>query len=166
MSSTVVTLNVNGESREFLCRPGTTLLDALRDSLSLTAAKKGCAQGSCGTCTVLIEGRAVFSCLVPVETVFGRPVETLEGLANGDALHPLQEAFIEGFATQCGFCSSGMILAAKALLRVNPVPTRDDVIRAISGNVCRCTGYEPIIDAILAAAARLKKARPSKRAAE
>jgi len=166
MSSTVVTLNVNGESREFLCRPGTTLLDALRENLALNAAKKGCAQGSCGTCTVLIDGRAVFSCLVPVETVFGRPVETLEGLAAGNTLHPLQEAFIEGFATQCGFCTSGMILAAKALLRANPDPTRDDVVRAISGNVCRCTGYEAIVDAILTAAARLQKATPRKRAAE
>jgi carbon-monoxide dehydrogenase small subunit len=166
MSSSVVTLNVNGENREFLCRPGTTLLDALRDNLALTAAKKGCAQGSCGTCTVLIEGRAVFSCLVPVETVFGHPIETLEGLANGNVLHPLQEAFIDGFATQCGFCTSGMILAAKALLRANPEPTRDDVVRAISGNVCRCTGYESIVDAILAAAARLAKAPPRKRAAE
>jgi aerobic carbon-monoxide dehydrogenase small subunit len=168
MGSSVVTLNVNGGSHEFLCRPGTSLLDALRDNLGLTAAKKGCAQGSCGTCTVLIEGRAVFSCLVPVETVSGS-VETLEGLSSGEALHPLQEAFIEGFATQCGFCTSGMILAAKALLRANPDPTRDDVIRAISGNVCRCTGYEAIIEAILMAAARLKQAKPAtarKRAAE
>ncbi|HVZ00884.1 MAG TPA: (2Fe-2S)-binding protein [Dongiaceae bacterium] len=166
MSSSVVTLNVNGESREFLCRPGTTLLDALRDSLSLTAAKKGCAQGSCGTCTVLVEGRAVFACLVPVETIGSRPVETLEGLAAGEALHPLQAAFIEGFATQCGFCTSGMILAAKALLRASPDPTRADVVRAISGNVCRCTGYEAIVDAILMAAARLRKTATRKRAAE
>ncbi len=165
MSSSIVTLNVNGESREFLCRPGTSLLDALRDQLSLTAAKKGCAQGSCGTCTVLLEGRAVFACLVPVETVTGA-VETLEGLAQGEKLHPLQEAFIEGFATQCGFCSAGMILAAKALLRTNPDPTRAEVIRAISGNVCRCTGYEAIVEAILAAAAKLRKATPRKRAAE
>jgi carbon-monoxide dehydrogenase small subunit len=166
MSSSIVTLNVNGESREFLCRPGTTLLDALRDNLQLTAAKKGCAQGSCGTCTVLLEGRAVFACLVPVETITGRSVETLEGLSSGETLHPLQEAFIAGFATQCGFCTSGMILAAKALLRANPDPTRADVIRAISGNVCRCTGYESIVEAILAAASRLRKAVPRKRAAE
>jgi carbon-monoxide dehydrogenase small subunit len=166
MPSSVVTLKVNGESREFLCRPGTSLLDALRDNLSLTAAKKGCAQGGCGTCTVLLEGRAVFGCLVPVETITGRSVETLEGLSSGDTLHPLQEAFIAGFATQCGFCTSGMILAASALLRANPEPTRDDVIRAISGNVCRCTGYESIVEAILVAAARLRKAAPRKRAAE
>jgi carbon-monoxide dehydrogenase small subunit len=167
MPSTVVTLNVNGRVQEFLTRPGTTLLDALRESLHLTAAKKGCAQGTCGTCTVLLEGRPVFACLVPVETIAGRSVETLEGLAAGDTLHPLQETFVELFATQCGFCSSGMIMAAKGLLARNPDPSRSDVVRAISGNVCRCTGYEAIIDAILAAAARMKKAPPlRKKAAE
>jgi len=167
MSSTVVTLKVNGRAQEFLTRPGTTLLDALRDSLALTASKKGCAQGTCGTCTVLLEGKPIFACLVPVETVAGRSVETLEGLATGDALHPLQESFIELFATQCGFCSSGMIMAAKGLLARNPDPSRADVVRAISGNVCRCTGYEAIIDAVLAAAAKLKKSTPSrKKAAE
>src|SRR5689334_11564437 len=119
MPSTIVTLNVNGRAQEFLTRPGTTLLDALRDSLSLTAAKKGCAQGTCGTCTVLLEGKPVFACLVPVETVSGATIETLEGLAAGDVLHPLQEAFVEHFATQCGFCSSGMIMAAKGLLEHN-----------------------------------------------
>ena len=116
MSSSVITLKVNGRAQEFLTRPGTTLLDALRDSLSLTAAKKGCAQGTCGTCTVLLEGKPVFACLVPVETVGDRRVETLEGLADGEALHALQESFIESFATQCGFCSSGMIMAARGLL--------------------------------------------------
>ena len=167
MPSTIVTLKVNGAAREFLARPGTTLLDALRDSLGLTAAKKGCAQGTCGTCTVLLDGKPVFACLVPVETVPGASIETLEGLAAGDVLHPLQETFVEGFATQCGFCSSGMIMAAKGLLERNPEPSRADVVRAISGNVCRCTGYEAIIEAILAAALRMKKAAPArKRAAE
>lgn len=167
MSSSVVTLKVNGRAREFLTRPGTTLLDALRESLNLTAAKKGCAQGTCGTCTVLLDGKPVFACLVPVETLAGRRIETLEGLAAGDTLHPLQESFIESFATQCGFCSSGMIMAAKGLLARNPDPRRADVVRAISGNVCRCTGYEAIIDAVMAAAAKLRKAAPSrKRAAE
>jgi carbon-monoxide dehydrogenase small subunit len=167
MPSSIVTLKVNGRAQEFLTRPGTTLLDALRESLSLNGAKKGCAQGTCGTCTVLLDSKPVFACLVPVETVAGRSVETVEGLADGETLHALQEAFIENFATQCGFCSSGMIMAAKGLLARNADPSRADVVRAISGNVCRCTGYEAIIDAILAAAAKMKKAAPSrKKAAE
>jgi carbon-monoxide dehydrogenase small subunit len=166
MPSTVVTLKVNGRVQEFLTRPGTTLLDALRESLSLTAAKKGCAQGTCGTCTVLLEGKPVFACLVPVETAAGSSIDTLEGLASRDVLHPLQGSFIEFFATQCGFCSSGMIMAAKGLLARNPNPSRADVVRAISGNVCRCTGYEAIIDAVLAAGAKMQKAAPRKRAAE
>ena len=167
MPSSVVTLQVNGRALEFLTRPGTTLLDALRESLSLTAAKKGCAQGTCGTCTVLLDGKPVFACLVPVETIGERRIETLEGLAQGETLHALQESFIENFATQCGFCSSGMIMAAKGLLARNPNPSRADVVRAISGNVCRCTGYEAIIDAVLAAAAKMKQATsPRRRAAE
>ena len=167
MPSSVVTLRVNGRAQEFLTRPGLTLLDALRESLHLTAAKKGCAQGTCGTCTVLMDGKPVFACLVPVETIAGRSIETLEGLADGETLHPLQESFIASFATQCGFCSSGMIMAAKGLLARNPNPSRADVVRAISGNVCRCTGYEAIIDAVLAAAAKMKKtpARPAAKAA-
>ena len=167
MPSSVVTLKVNGRAQEFLARPGTTLLDALRDTLSLTAAKKGCAQGTCGTCTVLLDSKPVFACLIPVETIGDCKVETLEGLADGETLHALQESFIENFATQCGFCSSGMIMAAKGLLSSNANPSRADVVRAISGNVCRCTGYESIIDAVLAAAAKMKKAAsPRKKAAE
>jgi carbon-monoxide dehydrogenase small subunit len=167
MPSTVVSLKVNGRAQEFLTRPGTTLLDALRDSMGLTASKKGCAQGTCGTCTVLLDSKPVFACLVPVETVAGRSIETLEGLADGDRLHPLQESFIEQFATQCGFCTSGMIMAAKGLLARNPNPSRADVVRATSGNVCRCTGYEAIIDAVIAAAAKMKKSAPArKKAAE
>lgn len=158
MPSRVVTLSVNGEEREFLVRPGMNLLTALRERLGLTAAKQGCAQGTCGTCTVVLDGKAVFSCLVPVETIDGARVETLEGLANNGRLDPIQEAFLENFATQCGFCASGMIMAAKALLAENPQPTREDVIRAISGNVCRCTGYGAIVDAILDAA-RIRSSR-------
>jgi carbon-monoxide dehydrogenase small subunit len=153
MKSTVIELTVNDEPREFLAAPGTTLLSAVRETLGLTAAKRGCAQGTCGTCTVLLDGQPVMSCLVPVETVDGASVETLEGVNRADGeLDPVQQAFLDGFATQCGFCTSGMIMAAKGLLAENPDPTRDDVIRAISGNVCRCTGYESIINAILAAA--------------
>jgi carbon-monoxide dehydrogenase small subunit len=166
MPSSVIELEVNGEPQEILARPGTTLLSALRENLGLTATKRGCAQGTCGTCTCLLDGDAVMSCLVPVETVNGSTVKTLEGVTHpersGDersargsgTLAPLQQAFLEGFATQCGFCTAGMIMAAEALLAENPNPTREDVVRAISGNVCRCTGYESIIRAILDAATR------------
>jgi carbon-monoxide dehydrogenase small subunit len=155
MRSRVIELNVNDEPQEFLVPPGTTLLGALRDHLGLTAAKRGCAQGTCGTCTCLLDGEAVMSCLIPVETVQGADVQTLEGVTRPDgALDEVQAAFVENFATQCGFCTSGMIMAAEALLAANPDPTRGDVIRAISGNVCRCTGYESIVAAILDAAKR------------
>jgi carbon-monoxide dehydrogenase small subunit len=152
MPSSVIELQLNGEPVEFLAQPGTTLLSALRDTLGLTAAKRGCGQGTCGTCTCHVDGDAVMSCLVPVETINGSTVKTLEGTTPPDGLSPLQQAFLDGFATQCGFCTPGMIMAAEALLAENPNPTRDDVVRAISGNVCRCTGYESIINAILAAA--------------
>lgn len=155
MRSTVVELNVNDEPRELLVQPGTTLLSALRDGLGLTAAKRGCEQGTCGTCTCVLDGEAVMTCLIPVETIDGAAVETLEGVAGpGGELDAVQAAFLDGFATQCGFCTSGMIMAARALLSVNPDPSREDVVRAISGNVCRCTGYESIIAAILDAAGR------------
>jgi carbon-monoxide dehydrogenase small subunit len=155
MRSRVIELTVNDEPREFLAPPGTTLLSALRETLGLTAAKRGCAQGTCGTCTVLLDGEPVMSCLVPVETIDGAAVQTLEGVGGADGeLDAVQAAFLEGFATQCGFCTSGMIMAAEGLLSENPDPSRDDVVRAISGNVCRCTGYESIINAILDAAAR------------
>jgi aerobic carbon-monoxide dehydrogenase small subunit len=154
MASSVVNLRVNERSREFLAAPGTSLLSSLRDTLGLTAAKRGCAQGGCGTCTVLLDGRPVMACLVPVETVDGASVHTLEGVARDGELDEVQSAFLEGFATQCGFCTAGMIMAAEALLARKPDPTRDEVVEAISGNVCRCTGYGPIVDAILDAAAR------------
>ena len=154
MPSTVVALNVNGREAEFLAKPGTTLLAALREHLGLTGAKRGCAQGTCGSCTVLVEGQVVPSCLIPVETIAGAAVQTVEGLARGAELNPLQAAFVDGFATQCGFCTAGMLMSATALLAETPAPTREEVVRAISGNVCRCTGYEAIIGAILAAAER------------
>ena len=152
MPSTIVTLTVNGQEAEILAKPGTTLLAALRDNLGLLAAKRGCAQGTCGSCAVIVDGQELPACLIPVETVAGAEVRTLEGLADGNVLSPLQTAFVERFATQCGFCTSGMLMAATALLDDNPAPTRDDVVRAISGHVCRCTGYEAIIDAVLVAA--------------
>jgi carbon-monoxide dehydrogenase small subunit len=157
MPSSVIELEINGEEQEFIAKPGTTLLSALRDTLGLTATKRGCGVGTCGTCTCLLDGDPVMSCLVPVETVNGSAVKTLEGVASPDGtLAPIQEAFLEGFATQCGYCTPGMIMAAEALLAENPTPTREDVVRAISGNVCRCTGYESIIRAILDAAERMK----------
>jgi carbon-monoxide dehydrogenase small subunit len=155
MRSRVIELTVNDEPRELLVQPGATLLSALRDGLGLTAAKRGCEQGACGTCTCLVDGEAVMSCLIPVETVDGAAVGTLEGVQRPDgSLDEVQAAFLEGFATQCGFCTAGMIMAAEALLSATPDPSREDVVRAISGNVCRCTGYESIIGAILDAARR------------
>ena len=152
MRSRVIELTVNDEPRELLAPPGTTLLAALRETLGLTAAKRGCGVGTCGTCTCHVDGQAVMSCLVPVETINGSDVKTLEGTTPADGLSPLQQAFLDNFATQCGFCTPGMIMAAEALLAVNPNPSREDVVTAISGNVCRCTGYESIIEAILIAA--------------
>jgi carbon-monoxide dehydrogenase small subunit len=154
MASRIVSLAVNDRERELIARPGMSLLAALRDALGLTAAKRGCAQGACGSCTVLLDSRAVPACLVPVETVDGSSVRTLEGVAVDGELDEVQSAFVEDFATQCGFCTAGMIMTAEALLAENPEPTRADVVEAISGNVCRCTGYEPIVAAILDAADR------------
>jgi carbon-monoxide dehydrogenase small subunit len=155
MSSQIVGLDVNGTRRELIARPSTTLLLALRENLGLTGAKRGCSQGACGTCTVLLDGSPAVSCLVPVVTVDGASVTTVEGLAAADGeLDDVQQAFVDGFASQCGFCTPGMIMSAEALLDRNPDPTREEVAEALSGNVCRCTGYEPIVSAVLDAAAR------------
>ena len=164
MKHAVVSLTVNGAERQMLVAPGTTLLDALRESQGLTGTRRGCEQGSCGACTVLVDGRTVMSCMVPVETVDEARVDTIEGLTPPQGLHPIQEAFLEGFATQCGFCTSGMIMATAGLLAKNSDPTREDAVRAISGNVCRCTGYEAIIDAVLDAARRVGAAGSAKAA--
>jgi aerobic carbon-monoxide dehydrogenase small subunit len=154
MSIRIVTLHVNGVDRSFMAKPETTLLLALREQLGLTGAKRGCAQGACGSCTVLLDGAPVVSCLVPAATIDGAEVATVEGLADGPRLSDVQQAFLDGFATQCGFCTPGMIMSAEALLSRNPDPTAAEVNEAISGNVCRCTGYEPIVSAILDAARR------------
>lgn len=159
MASRIVSLAVNDRPHELIARPGTSLLAALRDALGLTAAKRGCAQGACGSCTVLVDDLAVPSCLVPVETVDGASVRTLEGVAVDGELDEVQRAFLDDFATQCGFCTSGMIMTAEALLAEKPDPTRAEVVEAISGNVCRCTGYEPIVTAILDAAERRNAGR-------
>lgn len=159
MSKSPVSFDLNGaEIGEFIDN-GTTLLTLLRDKLGLTATKSGCDQGTCGACTVLIDGAPQLSCLVLAARCEGKSVTTLEGVVENGELHPLQRAFMDGFAAQCGFCTPGMIIAAKALLDRNSSPDRDDVIDAISGNICRCTGYEPIIDAILSAAAEMRGRR-------
>ncbi len=157
MTAQIVNLVVNGSRKGLVAHPQTTLLTGMRDSLGLMGTKRGCAQGACGSCTVLLDGEPVVSCLVPAITVDGSSVQTVEGLADGNDLNDLQQAFLDGFATQCGFCTPGMLMSAQALLTRNPDPTRDDVIEAISGNVCRCTGYEPIVRAILDAAERRRR---------
>jgi len=154
-----VTFTVNGAEQAEFVEPGTVLIDILRDKLGLTGAKLGCAQGTCGACSVMVDGRLKLACLIPAERLSGAAVETIEGVDLGGRLHPIQRAFADGFAAQCGFCTSGMILAAKALLDRNPDPDRRAVIEAISGNICRCTGYEPIIAAVLVAAAEMRLAR-------
>ena len=149
---TPVQFKHNGNDVAVFVDGGANLLTALREGVGDTSPKFGCGQGTCGVCTVLVDGEPHLACLTLAETCAGRSVETAAGLANGPHLHPLQTAFMEHFAAQCGFCTSGMLMAAKALLDRNPAPTREDVAEAISGNICRCTGYEPIINAVLAAA--------------
>ena len=144
-------LTVNGEVYEIYIEPWKTLVEALREELDLTGTKIGCGSGSCGVCTVLIDGKAVKSCLVLVGQAKGRDIVTIEGLGK-DRLHPLQQAFIDHFAVQCGYCTPGMILSAKALLDENPNPTEEEVREALSGNLCRCTGYTKIVEAVLAVA--------------
>jgi carbon-monoxide dehydrogenase small subunit len=159
MARVPVTFTVNTAEQAEFVEPGTALVDLLRDKLGLTGTKLGCAQGTCGACSVLVDGRLKLACLIPAERLNGAAVETIEGLGADGRLHPLQQAFANGFAAQCGFCTSGMILAAKALLDRDPDPDRAAVVDAISGNICRCTGYEPIINAVLAAAAAMRAAR-------
>ncbi len=142
------TLKVNGETHHIETYPNRTLLEVLREELSLTGAKEGCGEGACGSCTVLLDGRPVRSCLLLAVEAQDGEITTIEGLADGRNLHPLQEAFVEHHAIQCGFCASGMILTAKAFLDSNPHPTEDQIKLALSGNVCRCTGYTKIIEAV------------------
>lgn len=146
-----ITLNVNGQASEVFVDPWKSLADVLRDELGLTGVKIGCNEGNCGSCTVLVDGKAVKSCLMLINQAKGKQIVTIEGLAENDRLHPLQESFIEHFAIQCGFCTPGMILAAKALFDENPNPTEEEVRKALAGNLCRCTGYVKIVEAVLAA---------------
>ena len=156
MTKVAVQFTLNAQEQNEFVESGSTLLSVLRGKLGLYSTKAGCHQGTCGACTVIIDGEPRLSCLTLAERCADRKVMTLEGLTADGALHPLQQAFMEGFAAQCGFCTPGMILAAKSLLDRNQDPSRDDVIDAISGNICRCTGYEPIIAAVLAAAEQMR----------
>ena len=153
MASTIVGFQLSGREVEVLVSPLATLQQVLRTQLGQTSVKDGCRQGGCGSCTVLVDGEPMLSCLLPAEDVAGRRVTTVEALTPPGGLHPVQQAFLDGNGYQCGYCTPGMELVATALLEHNPSPSRDEVVDALAGNVCRCTGYEPIVDAILAAAA-------------
>jgi len=148
MDKVIVTFELAGRDVDVMVSPMTTLQSVLRNQLGHTAVKDGCRQGGCGSCTVLVDGEPMMSCLLPVEDVAGRSVITLEGITPTDGLHPIQQAFLDANGYQCGYCTPGMIVVAKALLDHNPSPSRDEVVDALSGNVCRCTGYLPIIEAI------------------
>ena len=158
MSKIHVTTTINGDPAEFLCEAGDSLLDVLRDRLSLTGSKEGCGTGDCGACSVTVDGRLVCSCLVLGAEVEGRSVETIEGMADGETLHPLQRMFIKHAALQCGICTPGILVAARSLLERNPDPTEEEVRYWLAGNLCRCTGYDKIIRAVLAAAAEMREA--------
>ena len=147
-----VETTINRQPCEFLCEPRQSLLEVLRDELRLTGSKEGCNNGNCGACNVIMDGRLVNSCLVLAAEVEGRKVTTIEGIANKDRLHPLQQCFLEGAALQCGICTPGFIVAAKALLEKKPKPTEHEVRHWLAGNLCRCTGYDKIIRAVLEAA--------------
>jgi carbon-monoxide dehydrogenase small subunit len=153
MAKTALQFKHNDREVAVFVEGGASLLTALRDGIGDHSPKFGCGQGGCGACTVLVDGEAHLSCVTLAEMVEGRSIQTADGLKAGAALHPLQQAFMDNFAAQCGYCTPGMLMAAKALLGHNPQPSRQDVIDGIAGNICRCTGYEPIINAILSAAA-------------
>jgi aerobic carbon-monoxide dehydrogenase small subunit len=151
-----VTATVNGDAVEFLCEPEQTLLDVLRDELDLTGSKEGCASGDCGACSIMLDGRLVCACLVLGAEVEGRAVETIEGMADGAELHPLQQKFLDHAALQCGVCTPGFLIAAKALLDRNPDPSETEVRYWLAGNLCRCTGYDKIVRAVLDTAAEMR----------
>ncbi len=156
MDKQVVSFNLNGEAVRVRCDPFSSLLSLLRDRLGLLGTKAGCGRGECGACTVLLDGLAVNACLVPAGKAEGLNVETIENLSRGGSLHPIQEAFVEKGAVQCGFCTPGMVMSAHALLKSDPAPGREEIRKAISGNLCRCSGYVQIEEAIAAAADKLK----------
>ena len=158
MSKIHVSTTINGDATEFLAEPEETLLDVLRDNLHMTGAMEGCGTGDCGACTVNMDGRIVCSCLVLAAEANGRTVSTIEGMADGDTLHPLQSKFLEHAALQCGICTPGILVAAKNLLEKNPDPTEEEVRYWLAGNLCRCTGYDKIIKAVMDTAADMRKA--------
>ncbi len=159
MSKLLVSTTVNGDAQQFLCDPDESLLDVLRDGLRLTGTKEGCGSGDCGACTVVLDGKMVCACLVLAAEAEGRQVATIEGVAEGGALHPVQRQFLEHGALQCGFCTPGFIVASKALLDRNPDPSESEVRYWLAGNLCRCTGYDKIVRAVLDAAAELRQER-------
>ena len=156
MDKTQVVATVNGDRREFLCDTSQTLLQVLRDELALTGTKEGCSTGDCGACSVLVDGRLVCACLMLGVEAQGRAIETVEGMAQGAELHPLQRKFIEHAALQCGICTPGLLVAARSLLERNPDPTEEEVRLWLAGNLCRCTGYTKIVDAVLDAGREMR----------
>jgi carbon-monoxide dehydrogenase small subunit len=153
VASVIVSFELSGRETEVMVKPMTTLQAVLRTQLGHTAVKDGCRQGGCGSCTVLVDGEPMLSCLLPVQDVAGRRVTTVEGLTPAEGLHPIQRAFLEANGLQCGYCTPGMVMLAKAFLDHNPAPTREEIMDALAGNTCRCTGYDPIVSAIANAAA-------------
>ena len=151
-----VSATINGEPAEFLCEPQQTLLDALRNEMNLTGSKEGCGSGDCGACSVIVDGRLVCSCLMLAAEAEGRDIITVEGVANGEVLHPVQQKFLEHAALQCGFCTPGFIVASKALLDHNTNPTETEIRYWLAGNLCRCTGYDKIVRAVVDAAAEMR----------
>ena len=159
MTSVRVATTINGDAVEYLCDAEETLLDVLRDRLALTGSKEGCGTGDCGACSVTLDGRLVCSCLVLGAEADGREVNTIEGIADGDKLHPLQRKFIEHAALQCGICTPGFLIASKAPLEKNPDPTETEIRYWLAGNLCRCTGYDKIVRAVTSAAAEMRESR-------
>ncbi len=158
MSRNHVSTTVNGDRVDFLCETGRTLLEALRDELRLTGTKEGCGTGDCGACSVMVDGRLVCSCLMLAVEAEGKSIETVEGMAKGETLHPLQRKFIEHAALQCGICTPGILIAARALLERTPDPTEEEVRYWLAGNLCRCTGYQKIVEAVLDAGREMRGA--------
>lgn len=156
MSKIHVSTTINGEPAEFLASPQESLLDALRNTLNLTGSKEGCGSGDCGACSVLVDGRLVCSCLMLAAEAGGHDITTIEGIAEGDKLHPIQQKFLDNAALQCGFCTPGFIVATKALLDKNPNPTETEIRYWLAGNLCRCTGYDKIVRAVQDAAAEMR----------
>ena len=157
MAKVHVEATLNGNAVEFLCETRQTLLQILRDELHLTGTKEGCATGDCGACSVTVDGRLICSCLILGAEVQGKSIQTIEGMADGEKLHPLQQKFLEHAALQCGICTPGVLVAAKSLLERNPDPTEEEVRYWLAGNLCRCTGYNKIIEAVLDAANEMRR---------